>query len=78
MANKYKFSKVKERVTKGFTQKTVEIIKDKKETMSLKEAKELANTFGNKLGKDSLFMVKGLNCYSPKTLRDSSGKWYDE
>jgi hypothetical protein len=78
MANKYKFSKVKERVTKRFTQKTVDIIKDKKETMSLKEAKELAKTFGNQIGKESMFIVKGLNCYGPKTLRDYNGKWYDE
>jgi hypothetical protein len=32
MANKYKFSKVKERVTKGFTQKTVDILRTKKKT----------------------------------------------
>jgi hypothetical protein len=54
MANKYKLPKVKERVTKGFTQKPVDIITDKKATMSFAEEKELSETFGNKLGKDSL------------------------
>jgi hypothetical protein len=45
MPSKFKFGKVKEKQSKGFTQKTVDIIRDKDTKLTLADAKEIEESF---------------------------------
>jgi hypothetical protein len=59
MPSKFKFGKVKEKQSKGFTQKTVDIIRDKDTKLTLADAKEIEESFKNNSGDNSKFVIRG-------------------
>jgi hypothetical protein len=78
MPSKFKFGKVNEKVSRGFTQKSVEIIKGKDTRMSLGDAKEIEESFKKNSGDNSKFVIRGRNKYGTTTIRGFDGRWYNE
>lgn len=78
MANKFKFGKITEKVTKGFKYKSVNIKNSNDTTMSLADIKEIEGAFQNNIEEGSKFLIKGRNKYGTKTLRSYDGRWYNE
>jgi hypothetical protein len=69
------------RKTKGFTQKTMDIMKKgNNETISLKEVKDLAKSFEKEADNNGgKFVIRARNKYRDNlTIRDFNGSYYDE
>ena len=70
-----------EKKTKGFVEKTMEIVKKGKDkTVSLKEVKELAKLFDKeKDKKGGKYIIRARNIYRDNlTIRDFDGNYYDD
>jgi hypothetical protein len=66
--------------TKGFTQKTVDIVNTKSQPINLKQIKELTKIFQEESKKnDGKFIIRGRNKYHGNvTIRSYDGSFYDE
>ena len=69
-----------EKKSKGFTQKSMELVKKGGQTISLKEVKELANEFNHSVNKSGgKYIIRGRNQYRDNlTIRDFNGGYYDD
>ena len=69
-----------EKKTKGFTQKTIELIKKGKKMISLNEVKDISSEFDNLAKKSGAkYVIRARNEYHDNlTVRDMNGTFYDE
>ena len=69
-----------EKKTKGFTQKTIELIKKGKKMISLNDIKDISSEFDNLAKKSGAkYVIRARNEYRDNiTVRDMNGRFYDE
>ena len=69
-----------ERKSKGFTQKSMELVKKGNQMISLKEVRQLAKEFDHSVNKSGgKYVIRARNEYRDNlTIRDFNGGYYDD
>jgi hypothetical protein len=80
MFKNYLMSNINEKKTKGFTQKTMDIVKKGNKKITLNEVKQMAKDFDKLATKDhGKYIIRARNVYRDNiTVRDFNGKYYDD